>query len=88
MKTAKKTSPEAKTAAKTVVTPAAKPKKKASRATKSARKRQEAAASAPPPEITEVETATCAYFIYVNEGCPAGRELDHWLEAEARLRSR
>ncbi len=39
-------------------------------------------------EATEVDIATCAYFLYVNEGCPAGRELDHWLEAEARLRGR
>jgi hypothetical protein len=86
MKPAKKTSPTAKTAAKTAPKSAAKPKEKASRATKSARERQVADASSLLPEITEVEIATCAYFFYVNEGCPAGRELDHWLEAEARLR--
>lgn len=84
MKTAKKTSP----AVKIAPTPTAKPTKKASRATKSSRERQEADASSPMPDITEVEIATCAYFLYVNEGCPAGRELDHWLEAEARLRGR
>ena len=38
--------------------------------------------------VTEVEIATRAYFIYESEGCPAGRELDHWLEAEAELRDR
>jgi len=86
MKTAKKRSPAAKTAAKTAPKSAAKPKKQASRATKSSRERKEADASSPLPEITEAEIATCAYFLYVNEGCPAGRELDHWLEAEARLR--
>ena len=88
MKPAKKTSPTAKTAAKTAPKSAAKPKEKASRATKSARERQVADASSLRLEITEVEIATCAYFFYVNEGCPAGRELDHWLEAEARLRGR
>lgn len=32
-----------------------------------------------------VEIATRAYFIYLNAGCPAGREMEHWLEAEAQL---
>lgn len=32
-----------------------------------------------------VEVATRAYFIYLNAGCPAGREMEHWLEAEAQL---
>ena len=88
MKTSKTASPAAQTAAKTAPKSPAKPKKKASRATKSSRERQQADAPTSPPEITEVEIATCAYFLYVNEGCPAGRELDHWLEAEARLRGR
>ena len=88
MKTAKKTSPTAKTAAKTAPPPAAKPTQKASRASKPVRERQVAEASSPMPDITEGEIATCAYFLYVNEGCNPGRELDHWLEAEARLRGR
>jgi hypothetical protein len=28
------------------------------------------------------EVARTAYFIYLNEGCPEGRKLQHWLEAE------
>lgn len=88
MKTAKKTSAAAKTPVKTAPKSAAKPKKKASRATKPSRARHEVDASSPLPEITEADIATCAYFVYVNEGCPAGREMDHWLEAEARLRGR
>ncbi len=88
MKTSKTASPAATIPVKTAPKSAAKPKKKASRATKPSRERQEANAPTSPPEITEVEIATCAYFLYVNEGCPAGRELDHWLEAEAELRGR
>lgn len=88
MKTAKKTSAAAKTPVKTAPKSAAKPKKKASRAIKPLRERQQADALLPLPEITEADIATCAYFLYVNEGCPTGREMDHWLEAEARLRGR
>lgn len=88
MKTAKKTSAAANTPVKTAPESVAKPKKKSSRATKPPRERHEADASSPLPEITEADIATCAYFLYVNEGCPAGREMDHWLEAEARLRGR
>ena len=28
-----------------------------------------------------------AYEIFVERGCPAGQDLDHWLEAESELRS-
>ena len=80
MKPAKKNSPAAHAAEK--------PRKKGATISKPVRKRKTADAPEPPPEITEVEIATCAYFIYVSEGCPAGREMDHWLEAEARLKSR
>ncbi|MDB6015671.1 MAG: hypothetical protein JWR19_160 [Pedosphaera sp.] len=31
------------------------------------------------------EVARKAYFIYRNEGSPQGREVQHWLDAEARL---
>jgi hypothetical protein len=88
MKKAPQSSTAAKTAAKTVAVSAAQPKKKSTSTGKLVRKRTKAYALASPPEITEAEIATCAYFIYVSEGCPAGREMDHWLEAEARLRGR
>lgn len=80
MKTAKKTSPAAKTDDK--------PKKKCSSIRKPVRKHMKPDAPAPQPEITDEDIATCAYFIYVSEGCPAGRELEHWQEAAARLRNR
>jgi hypothetical protein len=31
------------------------------------------------------EVAKIAYQIYLQEGCPQGRDLQHWLEAEAQL---
>jgi hypothetical protein len=31
------------------------------------------------------QTADLAYRIYLEEGCPDGRQLEHWLRAEARL---
>ncbi len=31
------------------------------------------------------EVARKAYFSYVNEGSPQGREVQHWLDAEAQL---
>ena len=31
------------------------------------------------------ELARTAYFAYVNEGCPEGRHVQHWLDAEAGL---
>ena len=31
------------------------------------------------------EVARRAYFIYVNEGSPLGRHVEHWLNAEAQL---
>lgn len=80
MKPAKKISPPAKAATR--------PKKKAASVTPAPRKRRDAAPAKPPPPVTDMDIATCAYFIYVNEGCPAGREMDHWLQAEARLRGR
>jgi hypothetical protein len=34
---------------------------------------------------TREEIAACAYFIYLNEGCPSGREEEHWRQAEEQL---
>ncbi len=31
------------------------------------------------------EVARKAYFTYVNEGSPLGRDVQHWLDAEAQL---
>jgi hypothetical protein len=88
MKTVRKNSPAPKAASKTIAAPGAKSPKKNTTSAKSLHRRPAAAAPRPQMELTEVEIATCAYFIYVSEGCPAGREMDHWLEAEARLRGR
>ncbi|MCB1279348.1 DUF2934 domain-containing protein [Prosthecobacter sp.] len=88
MKTAKKTSSASKAASKTVAAKSAKSAKKKTNPAKPVRKRTKADAPAPPPEITEEEIATCAYLIYVSEGCPAGRDQEHWLAAEARLKNR
>jgi hypothetical protein len=35
--------------------------------------------------LTSDEVAKRAYFIYLNQGSPQGREVDHWLSAEAEL---
>jgi hypothetical protein len=37
-------------------------------------------------EPTHDEIALCAMTIWVEEGRPEGRDLEHWLVAEARLR--
>jgi hypothetical protein len=37
---------------------------------------------------THDEVAAHAYQIYLREGCAEGRDLDHWLQAEAELRLR
>ena len=34
------------------------------------------------------EIAAQAYQIYLREGCAEGRDMDHWLRAEAELRDR
>ncbi len=36
-------------------------------------------------KLTQVEIAALAYKIFHQEGCPHGRDLDHWLEAERHL---
>ncbi|HBA84153.1 MAG TPA: hypothetical protein DCZ95_08675 [Verrucomicrobia bacterium] len=34
---------------------------------------------------TQDEVARMAYEIYLMEGCPQGRDVQHWLEAETRM---
>jgi hypothetical protein len=93
MKPAKKNSTAAKAAAKSAQVPVAKPTKKTAASAKPARKRP-AVPPLPPlapqvaVEITHVEIATRAYFIYISAGCPEGQEMQHWLEAEAQLTRR
>jgi hypothetical protein len=41
----------------------------------------------PPSAITHQDIADRAHAIWEREGCPAGRELDHWLQAEQELHS-
>jgi hypothetical protein len=36
---------------------------------------------------THEEIAAAAYLIYLQEGCPEGREVQHWLEAEEQLKA-
>src|SRR2546423_9659406 len=36
---------------------------------------------------THDEIAAQAYQIYLREGCVEGRDMDHWLQAEAELRA-
>ena len=40
----------------------------------------------PRPEPTHDDIALCAMSIWEEEGRPQGRELEHWLLAETRLR--
>ncbi len=45
--------------------------------------------TAPPRrEPTHDEIALCAMNLWEAEGRPQGRDLEHWLQAEARLRQR
>jgi hypothetical protein len=36
-------------------------------------------------DATHHEISVCAYCIWLQEGRPAGRALDHWLQAELQL---
>jgi hypothetical protein len=40
------------------------------------------------PEPTEAEIQHAAYLIWVEEGRPEGRELEHWMAAKELLRHR
>ena len=37
---------------------------------------------------TQEEISRCAYYIWLHEGCPQGREREHWAQAEAQLTQR
>lgn len=39
-----------------------------------------------PGEPSHDEIALCAMSIWIEEGRPEGRDLDHWFRAESRLR--
>jgi hypothetical protein len=46
-----------------------------------------------PPTLPSTEPAAAdirhvAYHLWLQSGCPAGRELDHWFAAETLLRAR
>jgi hypothetical protein len=36
--------------------------------------------------VTHLRIQNLAYLIYVQAGCPNGKHLQHWFEAEARLK--
>lgn len=55
-------------------------------ATTSKQRRSNRIATPPPREPTHDEIALCARAIWELEGCPQGRALEHWLQAEATLR--
>jgi len=40
----------------------------------------------PSCEAAREETALSAYLIWEQEGRPEGRDLDHWLQAEAQVK--
>ena len=44
------------------------------------------ARSVTPTVQTEADVARRAYLIYLEEGCPQGRHLEHWIRAETELR--
>lgn len=54
--------------------------------TKTSTSAKRISAAAPHREPTHDEIALCAMTIWVEEGRPQGRDLEHWLLAEARLR--
>ena len=37
-------------------------------------------------EITDAQIAERAFHIYLQEGCPDGRHLDHWFKAVSEFR--
>lgn len=36
--------------------------------------------------ISQSDIAARAFNIWINDGCPAGKEMEHWLEAERQLK--
>jgi hypothetical protein len=80
-KTRKTIAPKA--AQRAVVTPAAKktaPKRKTAKTAKTG-------PSVPALEITSDQIARRAYFIWEQQGRPAGREREHWILAESQLKA-
>jgi hypothetical protein len=47
--------------------------------------RRTTAANPTPREPTEAEIQHTAHQLWLAEGCPEGRELDHWFAAKERL---
>jgi len=43
------------------------------------------ASAAPVAAVTDDQIAERAFCIYMDEGCPDGRHLDHWFQAKAEL---
>lgn len=39
------------------------------------------------PTITHDQIARRAYELWLAEGCPGGRDIDNWIEAERQLRT-
>jgi hypothetical protein len=37
------------------------------------------------PDPTDEEIALCAYRIWLQEGCPHGKDREHWLKARRQL---
>lgn len=42
-------------------------------------------AAVPPPAVGRDQIAERAYELWLEQGCPEGRDLDNWLEAERQL---
>jgi len=38
-------------------------------------------------QITHEQISQRAYEIFVERGCPEGRDMEHWLEAETQLKA-
>ncbi len=39
----------------------------------------------PVPPVTHEQIAALAHAIWVDQGCPVGRDIDHWFEAKRQL---
>jgi len=85
----KKAGATKKTAQKNIPAPATKPAKKRATPDRRGKKSLAVPSLATQSEMadTSVEIATRAYFIFLSEGSPSGRDLQHWLDAEAQLRN-
>ena len=51
-----------------------------------ANKTATASATAVSAETTDAQIAERAFHIYLQEGCPDGRHLDHWFQAVSEFR--